>query len=139
VVVIVSHEVVIEAPVDADPPQATNATAAIVLVTGPETAPTSAADAAIAVTVSEMKDAALSVASVDTNREIAVVAAVTVVAVADQVAAMAPVAAATTLTTRVDAVVVVTIAVAPTGITEEAQAVATHQMIAVAVVALTET
>jgi len=31
--VIVSHVVVIEAPVDADPPQATNATAAIVLVT----------------------------------------------------------------------------------------------------------
>ena len=106
---------------------------------GPETAPTSAADAAIAVTVSEMKAAASSAASVDTNREIAVVAAVTVVAVADQVAAMAPVAAATTHTTRADAEVVVTIAVAPTGITEEALAVATHQMIAVAVVALTET
>ena len=38
-VVIVSHEVVIEAPVDADPPQATNATAAIVLVTGKSTLP----------------------------------------------------------------------------------------------------
>jgi len=98
----------------------------------------------IAVTVSEMKAAASSVVSVDTSREIAVVVVETAmsVAAADPVAAIVAAAEASTLTTPADAAVVVvdatTAVAAPTGITEEAPAEATHQTIADAVVAVTD-
>ena len=97
----------------------------------------------IAVTVSEMKAAASSVVSADTSREIAVVVVETAmsVAAADPVAAIVAAAEASTLTTPADAAVVVdatTAVAAPTGITEEAPAEATHQTIADAVVAVTD-
>ena len=94
----------------------------------------------IAVTVSEMKAAASSVVSVDTSREIAVVVVETAMSVvaADPVVAIVAAAEALTLTTPADAVVDATTAVAPTGITEEAPAEATHQTIADAAVAETD-
>lgn len=135
----VADEAAIEVPEAADPPQATNATAATAPGTGPETAPISAVDAAIAVTASETKVVALNAVSVATSRETAAVVAVTVAVAADPAVVTALVAAATTLTTPADAEAVVTsdVAVAPTGTIEGAQAAATLLMTADAVVAET--